>query len=161
VLITDDKPDYRSALRGHPARHRVTHLVHPNPKKRASTEARRRNRAMFAADALHSLMRHSLAHHRRETIAFSRRLNALLERGFLMAVWRNWVKGRSERKPDRTTPAMVVGLAGEPWSWSRVLSRRLFAWRQPVPESWKAVYRRELITPEIGPNTLHALKNAF
>jgi len=161
VLVTDDKPDYRSALRQHPAGHRVAHLVFANPKQRGSTEALRRNRAMFAADLLHSLIRHSLAHHRRKTIAFARRLNALLERGFLMAVWRNWIKGRSERKPDPTTPAMVLGLAREPWSWSRVLSRRLFAWRQPVPESWRTVYRRELITPEIGPNTLHALKNAF
>jgi len=161
VLITDDKPDYRSAIRGHPAGHRVTHLVFANPKKKASPEALPRNSAMFAADLLHSLMRHSLAHHRRETIAFARRLNALLERGFLMAVWRNWVKGRSERKPDPTTPAMAVGLAREPWSWSRVLAKRLLAWRQPVPESWNTVYRRELITPEIGPNTRHALKNAF
>ena len=116
---------------------------------------------MFAVDLLHSLMRHSLAHHRRETIAFCRRLNALLERGFLMAVWRNWVKGRSERKNDRTTPAMRLGLAHEPWDWSRVLVKRLFPWRLRVPAPWMTIYQRELITPEIGANTRHTLKGAF
>ena len=160
-LVTDDHPAYRSALRAHPARHRVKHHVFANPKKRPSEEARRRDRAMFAVDLLHMLMRHSLAHHRRETIAFCRRLNALLERGFLMAVWRNWVKGRSERKNDRTTPAMRLGLAHEPWDWSRVLVKRLFPWRIRVPAPWMTIYHRGLVTPEIGANTRHALKRAF
>src|SRR5262249_36052936 len=40
-----------------------------------SPAARARDRAMFPSDLLHALLRHSLAHHRRETIAFGRRLN--------------------------------------------------------------------------------------
>ena len=35
-------------------------------------------------------------------------VNALMERHHLTVVWRNWVKGRSERKPDPTTPAVVL-----------------------------------------------------
>jgi len=160
-VITDKHPGYRAGLRAHPQRHRIRHLVYANPKKWPSEEATRRNQAMFAADVLHMLIRHSLAHHRRETIAFCRRLNALLERGFLMAVWRNWIKGRSERKNDTTTPAMQVGLAREPWDWSRVLVKRLFPWRLRVPAHWMTIYRRGLITPEIGPNTRHTLIRAF
>jgi hypothetical protein len=160
-IVTDDKPDYRAELRTHPARHRIRHHVFANPRRRPSRAARLRDRAMFAVDLLHMLLRHSLAHHRRETIAFGRRLNALLERGFLTAVWRNWVKGRSERKNDRTTPAMYVGLASQPCDWSRVLARRLFPWRVRVPAHWMAIYRRELITPEIGSNTRHDLARAF
>ena len=160
-IVTDDQPAYRAGLRVHPARHRVRHHVFANPKQRPGPQARRRDRAMFAVDLLHMLLRHSMAHHRRETIAFARRLNALLERGFLMAVWRNWVKGLSERKNDRTTPAMRVGLARKPWDWSRVLAKRLFPWRLPVPPHWMTIYRRKLITPEIGTNTRHALTRAF
>ncbi len=115
---------------------------------------------MFAVDLLHKIMRHTLSHHRRETIAFGRRLNALLERGFLMAAWRNFVKARTERRPDPTTPAMRLGLAAEPWSWSRVLAQRLFPWRVTVPEPWQAIYRRELITSVIGKNRRHQLVNA-
>jgi hypothetical protein len=116
---------------------------------------------MFPMDLLHGLVRHSSAHHRRETIAFGRRLNALLERFFLLAAWRNFVKGRSERKPDRSTPAMSLGLAQAPWSWARVLARRLFPSLEAVPQAWMKAYRREWITPAVGPNTSHQLKNAF
>ena len=161
VLVTDDHPAYRSGLKGHPERKRIAHRSYANPKKRLSQQILRRDQELFAVDLLHSLMRHSLADHGRETIAFGRRLNALLERGFLAAVWRNWIKGRSERKRDPTTPAMCLGLAREPWDWSCVLARRLFPWRIRVPDPWMDVYRRQLITPEIGPNTRHALRQAF
>ena len=69
---------------------------------------------MFPCDSWHALLRHTCAHHRRETIAFGRRLNALVERLYLTTVWRNFLKGRSERKPDRSTPAMKLGLTRGP-----------------------------------------------
>jgi hypothetical protein len=116
---------------------------------------------MFAVDLLHKLIRHSQAHHRRETIAFGRRLNALLERAFLLAVWRNLIKARTERRPDLTTPAMRLGLADKPWNWNRLLARRLFVWRVHVPKPWLPVYRRELITTAVGRNLTHHLVNAF
>ena len=166
AVITDDHPGYRQGMKHHPERDRFLHRIYRNPKRAhkgapRNATARRRDREMFAADLLHGLMRHSLSHHGRETIAFSRRQNALLERGFLMAVWRNYVKGRSERRPDRTTPAMAIGLAQEPWNWSRVLAQRLFPGRIRVPESWRRVYRRAIITPEVGRNLRHDLVHAF
>jgi hypothetical protein len=161
VVVSDAHPGYRDGLQRHPRKSEIEHRVFPNPNKRPSPEARRRDREMFAVDLLHSLLRHSLAHHRRETIAFGRRLNALVERGFLSMVWRNWVKGRSERRADPTTPAMQLGLTDNPWTWRRVLARRLFPSRISVPKHWMTIYRRDLITPEIGPNTRHALLRAF
>jgi hypothetical protein len=116
---------------------------------------------MFPSDALHALLRHSVAHHRRETIAFGRRLNALMERFFLAAVWRNFIKGRSERKPDRSTPAMALGLADKPWSWRQLLGQRLFAGRESPPPVWRQIYKRSWETPLVGRNTSHALKLAY
>jgi hypothetical protein len=116
---------------------------------------------MFPADLLHALLRHSLAHHRRETIAFGRRLNALLERLFLAAVWRNFVKRRSERRPDKVTPAMSVGLTLEPWTWSRALSRRLFPNRESLTPLERKLYRRRWRTPVLPHNNLHTLNHAF
>ena len=106
---------------------------------------------MFPVDALHGLIRHTVAHHRRETIAFGRRLNALMERLFLTVVWKNFVKGRSERRPDPVTPAMRLGLAIEPWTWRRVLSRRLFPARETLPQVWRNLYRRDWTTPSSTP----------
>ena len=116
---------------------------------------------MFAVDLLHKLLRHSQAHHRRETIAFGRRSNAIIERMALMAVWRNFIKGVSERRNDSTTPAMRLGLTDLPWSWRDVLSRRRFPGRIPMPAGWMKVYRRGWITPAVGHNVAHDLRLAF
>jgi hypothetical protein len=116
---------------------------------------------MFPVDQLHALWRHSCAHNRRETIAFGRRINAMLERAHLMAVWRNFVKWRSERKPDRSTPAMKLGLTDQPWSWRRVFAKRLFPARQWVPQPWMKLYRRDWDEETAGPFTRHRLKRAF
>jgi transposase-like protein len=165
-LIADGHPAYDAAVRAHPQGERIRLERHPNPRRGPrgtprSPEALARDRAMFPTDALHALLRHSLAHHRRETIAFGRRVNALLERLFLTAVWRNFVKGRSERRADRTTPAMRVGLAEEPWEWRRVLSRRLFPQRETLPGVWRELYRREWTTPVLRSNTRHRLCYAY
>lgn len=164
-LLTDDHPAYRPAVALHPAASRIDHRAYPNPPRRPkgsprSAAARARDRALFPVDQLHALWRHSCAHHRRETIAFARRINAAVERGYLMAVWRNFVKGRSERKPDRTTPAMRLDLAEQPWGWPRVLARRLFATRAPLPDSWRRVYDRQWDEDAAGRFTRHRLKHA-
>ncbi|MGH9867382.1 MAG: hypothetical protein ACREAA_04350 [Candidatus Polarisedimenticolia bacterium] len=139
---------------------------HPNPPRgpRGSPRSRQailRDRAMFPVDALHALIRHSMAHHRRETIAFGRRINALMERFFLGTAWRNFIKGLSERRPNHATPAMRVGLTDEPWTWRRVLSQRLFFHRETLPPQWGELYRRLWSTPIVHPNRRHELVHAF
>ena len=166
VVWTDDHPAYARAVRRAGLRGRLEHVVRPNPERGPkgaprTAEAIARDRAMFANDLLHALIRHCLAHHHRETIAFPRRIVAALDRIFLFSVWRNFIKGVSERKPDPTTPAMRKGLTREPWSWSRLLARRLFPERLPVPASWREIYRREWTTPGLPSNTRHDLRLAF
>ena len=165
-LISDDHPAYRRSLADRQDRLRVDHRIYVNPKRgpkgsKRSPEARVRDRAMKVVDALHGLLRHSCAHQRRETIAFGRRTNAVVERTFLMIVWRNFVKKVTERKPDRLTAAMQAGLTTEQWSWERALACRLFPGRIPLPPGWMKVYRREWFTHSIGPNRVHRLKYAF
>jgi hypothetical protein len=164
-LLTDNHPAYRPAVALHPAARRIDHYVYPNPPRGPkgsprSAAARTRDEALFPVDQLHALWRHSCAHHRRETIAFARRINAAVERGYLTAVWRNFVKGRSERKPDRTTPAMRLSLVEQPWTWPRVLARRLFATRVDLPRAWQRVYRRDWDEDAAGRFTRHRRKHA-
>jgi hypothetical protein len=159
---------------GHPAYDRAVERLagrvdlhrFPNPRRGPKGTPRtaamlERDQAMFQVDVLHALLRHTLAHHRRETIAFGRRVNALMERLFLATVWRNFVKRRSERKPDPVSPAMQVGLTGERWSWRRVLARRLFPGRGTLPPVWRELYRRDWITPVLRSNTQHRLVHAY
>ena len=116
---------------------------------------------MFPVDLLHKILRHTLAHQRRETIAFGRRLNAVMERLFQAALWRNFVKRRSERRPEKRTPAMMLGLTDASWTWKRVYSRRLFFDRVRLPSVWRTLYRRDWTTPLLPSNTRHTLIRAF
>ena len=162
----DGHPAYDAATRRHPDRERFELGRFPNPRRGPkgsprSPEAIARDTAMFPVDLLHKLLRHTGAHYRRETIAFARRINAAMERLFLTAIWRNFVKRRSERKPRPQTPASWLGLADAPWTWGRVMARRLFPVRQPVPPLWDLLYRRQWETPVLPRNATHDAALAF
>jgi transposase-like protein len=166
VLRGDAHPAYDRAVKRHPRRARFETAWFANPKRgprgsARSPEAVARDEAMFPVDLLHKILRHTGAHYRRETIAFARRLNAAMERLFLTAAWRNFVKRRSERRPLPETPASRLGLTGGPWSWTELLHRRLFFRRQPMPELWQTLYRRMWETPVLGSNSIHDAKYAF
>jgi transposase-like protein len=165
LLACDGKPPYVEAVAGHPLKTRLQLEVHPNPVRGPkgtprSPEAVARDQALYPVDQLHALLRHTRADHKRETIAFGRRLNAIMERLFLAAAWRNFIKGRSERRPDRSTPAMRLGLAGNPWTWKGLLARRLFPARARLHPLWRELYRRAWLTPVLPRNRLHARQHA-
>jgi hypothetical protein len=148
TCIVDGRNDYRVAARAVDLRSRITLRVYPNPKRGPkgaprSQEARDRDHAMFPVDQLHQLLRHTCADHKRETIAFGRRIESIIGRAHLMAVWKNFIKGRSERRPDRTTPAMKVGLTGSRWRWERLLSRRLFPERERLTDTAALIYGKQ------------------
>ena len=133
--ITDDHPAYRRAFnpRLRDRASRIVRSVFPNPDR--STEegrikARTRDREMFPVDLLHKLLRHSQAHHRRETIAFGRHSDRVMERTWVFAVWRNFVKLVTERRPTQSTPAMRLGLTERRWTWPEILARRIFPSRE-------------------------------
>jgi transposase-like protein len=163
-VVSDDHPAYRQAERSAGRLGSIRRRIYPNPPRGPGSDralARERDRQMFAVDLLHKLWRHTQAHQRRETIAFGRRSNAVLERGFLFIVWRNFVKKVSERTGEAITPAMRLGLLPRPLEWSEVFSRRLFPGRIRLPRGWLKVYRRGWITPAVGRNLPHALAQAF
>jgi transposase-like protein len=165
-LVTDDHESYRRTIRRHPQRERIKHEVHPNPERGAkgsprSKKAIRRDRAMFACDLLHGLARHSMAAHRRETIAFGRRLNALVLRIYGFAVWRNFVKRRSERRKTDTTPAMQLGLTDRRWTWRQLFAWRLFPDRQRLDAVERELYEQRWTTPVLPANTRHDLRLAY
>ena len=128
-LVSDDHPAYRSAVRRVRAPDRIEHRVFANPDRgneAGRAVARTRDREMFAVDLLHKIIRHSQAHHRRETIAFGRKRASVLGRAAILAVWRNMIKRVSERRPAEKTPAMRLGLTDRVWSWRDLLAKRIF-----------------------------------
>ena len=147
VLHSDDHPAYRRALRRvrrHPKlRTRIRHHV------TSSTLRRTCRNPLFPVNLADLLIRHASANHRRETIAFSKRRQAALERLALFAVWRNAIKRRRENGPV-TTAAMEVGLTSRPLTWRDVFSKRLFPRHHDLSRTWRAYYWRRVKTAVLG-----------
>ncbi len=130
---------------------RVHHRAFPNPPRRRkhqprSRAARIRDGQMAPVDLLHRWFRHATAHDRRETIAFSQSVNALLSRKLIFALQKNLIQPRFERKGG-STPAMIRKLLPEPLNWDEILEMRRFPKRSaPLPPGWDACYREQILT---------------
>ena len=165
-LVTDGHAAYARQASRPKHRDTIRLAVHPNPERgpKGSPRSPRaivRDRELFAVDLLHGLLRHSQPAHKRETIAFGRRLNALVERAYVFVVWRNFVKSFKEGKPDGTSPAVRLGLTRGRWTWAHVLACRRFPDRVGIAGIDRTLYDRRWTTAVLGPNTRHRLKLAY
>jgi hypothetical protein len=91
----------------------------------SSKEARTTTNPLFPVNLADMLLRHSSANHKRETIAFSKRRQGALYRVAIWAVWRNYIKDRSENRRVGP-PAVALGLIRRAMTVGEVLSRRCF-----------------------------------
>jgi hypothetical protein len=95
----------------------------------SSREARTPRNPLFPANLADLLLRHASANHKRETIAFSKRRQGAFYRAAIWAVWRNFMKSRSENRRD-DPPAVALGLVTKRLRAQEILATRRFPWRQ-------------------------------
>ena len=152
-LHSDEHSDYPRALR------RLPHLTvtHATISSRA---ARTPSHPLFAINLLDLLIRHCGANHKRETIAFAKRRQMAIWRLWLLLVWRNYMKGVSERRP-MGTPAMRLGLMTRRLRARDVLCRRLWVTRIGLPDRWRPYYWGQVPTRAVPHGRDHRLKYAF
>ncbi len=158
-LHSDDHPAYPRALE---RLVREESEVPPLSHQITSSKVRRtQSNPLFPVNLVDLLVRHSNANHRRETIAFSKRRQAAMERAAVFTVWRNCVKRRSENGP-RKSAAMWVGLLDRLLSWRQVLRRRLFPGHADLPRVWVDYYWRRVKTRIFGDRqTTHVCRYAI
>ena len=153
TVRSDEHPAYPRAFRrlqGYTMRHERT----------PSVETRTPGNPLFPVNLIDLLLRHNSANHKRETIAFSKRHQAALDRAAPLVLWRNFTKPFSENHGGGT-PAMRVGLARTPLSLKELLRERMFAKRVSLPTPWSDYYRRRLKTFGVPPMRPHTLARAF
>ena len=148
VLVSDGATEFSRAAAENP---RVVHRAYPNPKRGPKGAARsaaalERDLQMGPVDNLHRFIRHVMAHHRRETIAFHHSVNSAVAHFLLLRVWRNLLQWRREALPKEGTPAMFLGLTDRIWTWADVFSKRHFVGHHGLAADEKAIYRRRLVT---------------
>ncbi len=159
ILHSDDHPAYPRALRR-------LHRQSPTPlavshRITSSTQRRTQSNPLFPTNLADLLLRHANANHRRETIAFSKRRQAALERLAVFTVWRNYIKQQRENGPKKSA-AMCLGLVDRLLGWHHVLRRRLFPQHIQLPHPWDDYYWRKVKTPVLGPHqTEHSCGYAF
>ena len=157
-LHSDDHPAYVRAIR------RVRHDPGCPPiahEATSSTQRRTPANPLFPVNLADLRLRHGQANHRRETIAFSKRRQAAMERVALFAVWANCVKRKSEKAGEETS-AMELGLLARPLRWSGILKRRLFPKQVQLCREWREYYERRVKTAVFGSRqAVHACRYAF
>jgi transposase-like protein len=146
---SDEHDAYPRALRPLPG-HRFRH------ERTSSREARTAANPLFPVNRLDLLLRHNSANHKRETIAFSKRHQSVVERAALLIVWQNFAKPFSERR-GLGTPAMRLGLRDRPVPLREILRRRLFPDRVALPAEWLRYYRGDVVTRYLRNERRHRL----
>ncbi|HTO92498.1 MAG TPA: hypothetical protein VMJ70_15305, partial [Candidatus Sulfotelmatobacter sp.] len=152
TIRSDEHPAYPRAfrrLKPLAIRHEMT----------PSVEARTPRNPLFPVNLIDLLLRHNSANHKRETVAFSKRHQSVIERAALLFVWRNFVKPFSENH-DGGTPAMRVGIRAGPLSVREILKARLFPERVGLPYPWDDYYWRRIPTSRIPNARRHSLSLA-
>ncbi len=114
----------------------------------SSKQARTTGNPLFAVNRIDLLTRHCSANHKRETIAYSKRRQSLMERYAVFVVWQNFQKSRSEKLQD-APPAQRLGRVNHKLSTSEILSRRLFPSQIRLPARWRIYYERRTRTRRI------------
>jgi transposase-like protein len=152
TVRSDEHPAYPRAFRrlsGYAIRHECT----------PSVAARTTGNPLFPVNLLDLLLRQNNSHLKRESIAFAKRHQAVVERAALLVLWRNFSKPFSENHGGGT-PAMRLGLRAGPLGPKALLRERLFPSRVPLPEPWAGYYLRLEDTPGIAHPVRHTLKRA-
>src|SRR6185436_16543123 len=149
---SDEHTDYPRALR------RLPHLQVEH-RTISSRAARTTRNPLFPVNLLDLLIRHSGANHKRETIAFSKRRQSAIDRLWILAAWRNYMKAFSERARG-DTPAMRLGLLARPLRARELLAERRFPGRIPLPPCWQPHYWRAVPTRALPRVAAHNLSYA-
>jgi hypothetical protein len=130
-------------------------------RRTSSKAARTPQNPLWPANLLDLLLRHGSKNHARETIAFSKRVQSALLRMGCFQVWRNWMKGLSEREGKRSsTPATRLGLTDQRLSVDEVLAERLFPSRVDLPEELREMYEERVPTRQLERTRAHELRYA-
>ena len=125
----------------------------------SSRESRTPRNPLFPANLADLLLRHASANHKRETIAFSKRRQGALYRAAIWAVWRNFMKSRSENRRDEP-PGVALGLVPTRLCTRDVLAARRFPWRQALGPWLERCYFARIPTRRLPRCRTHTLSYA-
>ena len=153
LVHSDDHPAYRRSIKR--LKISIDHRITPGCNQRDSRNS------LWEVNLLDLLIRHSNANHKRETIAWSKRRQASASRLAILLVWRNFMKGRREKKRASPTPAMARGMMEAPLEIEELLEKRLFRTQIELPPRWAEYYDGTVSTRGLECERHHELSHAY
>ena len=151
-VYTDQHNQYNQPLQKFGSQ--VTHFT------TSSKEHRGPKNNLFAVNRLDMMLRHGNKNQTRETIAFSKRRQAGIEKAAVFAVYMNFLMDRRQRGAKDFTPAMARGVVSRKLTYWDVFACRAFVFQFELPGKWKQYYFREVRTRALTRNKGHTLKFA-
>ncbi len=153
TIHSDEHPAYKRAFR----RVKEVAITHETTSSKA---ARTAGNPLFPVNRVDLWTRHNGANHKRETIAYSKRRQAVVERFAILVVWLNYMKSFSEKKRDKS-PGERLGVTDHKLDVRELLSRRLFPSQIKLPAVWQGYYDRAVETVCIPNGKRHDLNYAY
>ena len=153
TIHSDEHPAYPRAFR------RVKELAITH-RTTSSKAARTAGNPLFPVNRVDLWTRHNGGNHKRETIAYSKRRQAVMERFAILTVWLNYMKSFSEKKRD-ASPGERLGITDHKLDVRELLSRRLFPSQIKLPAVWQGYYDRAVETVCIPHGKRHDLNYAY
>jgi len=143
ALHTDNHYLYRSALERITKRKNIAHFITP------SIVARNYRNRLFAVNHLDMLTRHRLADFKRETIAFAKTSQSMVESFILLAVHKNYMRPKFVKKhsadpnANKQSPAMHLGLRKKILSFYEFFEQRSTKVQVNLNEDWLSFFERK------------------
>jgi transposase-like protein len=142
VLHSDDHYQYRDAIKQIEERERIVHEI------TSSRKHRNYQNPLFAINHLDLLTRHHLASFKRETIAFAKTSQGMVEDFILLVLYKNYMRAKFVKPHKRdpacnfTSPAMHVGLRKKVLRFHELFGIRITKLQVNLSEDWQRFFER-------------------
>ena len=153
TIVSDEHQAYPRAFK----KRRDLEIGH---QKTSSKAARTHQNPLFPVNRLDLLARHCSANHKRETVAYSKTRQGMIERFSLFVLWHNVLKSFSEKSRD-APPGARLGVSRARTRMEELLEKRRFPSLTGLRGVWSGYYDRDVPTRRIPKLRRHICRYAY
>lgn len=142
ILHSDEHYQYRKSIKYDVPDLDITHIT------TSAKEPRTHRNKLFAVNFADMLIRHMSAAYKRETIAFSKNHNAMVDRYTLFMINKNYMRTRHikphvlDERANKESPAMTIGLTDRIMKFREFFKCRIMLTQIKLSKAWRNFYRR-------------------
>jgi hypothetical protein len=143
VLFTDEHFQYRRVVQKDLRGYKILH------KTVSSKECRNYQNLIFPVNHSDVMIRHHVAAFKRETIAFSKTHERMIQKFTLFMVWKNWFRPQFVKqqkhnpKANTQTPAMALGICSKKLEFHEFFHLKRTTQQVPLNREWNHFFHEK------------------